>query len=52
MKRWLLSLLLVVLAGVSMPRPASAALLNSGPLADFLTLFRQPGVAKRTVAGT
>ena len=30
--------------------PAKADLLESGPLADFLTIFRQPGIPKRVVA--
>ena len=51
MKRLLACLLLGFLAtGAAVP--ASAAPFDSGPLADFLTLFRQPGIPKRTVAWT
>ena len=47
MKRWIaLALLFLVATGA----PAKADLLESGPLADFLTLFRQPGIPKRVVS--
>ena len=50
MRRWLLPVLMMLLVGAT--TPASADLLDSGPLSDFLTLFRQPGIPKRTVAWT
>ena len=49
MKRLFALLLCLLAAGGA---PASAAPFDSGPLADFLTLFRQPGIPKRTVAWT
>ena len=32
--------------------PARAALFDSNPLSDFLTIFREPGIAKRSVQWT
>lgn len=50
MKRWFTASLLLLSMAVTAPVPARADLLDSGPLADFLTLFRQPGIPKRVVA--
>ena len=49
MKRLFALLLCFLAAGGA---PASAAPFDSGPLANFLTLFRHPGIPKRTVAWT
>ena len=50
MKRLFALLLTGLVAGSAVP--ASASPFDSGPLSDFLTLFRQPGIPKRTVTWT
>ena len=48
MKRWIASALLCgMIAGA--PLPAGASILDSGPVADFLTLFREPGIPRQVV---
>ena len=52
MKRLFAASLLAAALSASPLSPASAALLDSNPLTDFLTIFRQAGIPKRTVQWT